>query len=674
MNPEFEFTEHAARNGYALSEVVADGKLRRFPHNDSNGGKAGWQILSNVGEYCIGIVGDWRTGNQIKWSSHDPSKLTSKQRKDFTDRQKALSRKVERERKQRQAEARKKAAEIWKTAKPAPADHPYLIKKQIQPHGLRVTHDGKLIVPVRQSDGTLTSLQFIEPDGEKRFLTGGEIKGSCFSIKGDDRIFLAEGYATSATIHETAGGTVVVVFNAGNLKPVAHAVREKHPQAEIVICADNDAFTDGNPGITKGREAAQAVKAKVVWPMFKDTQGKPTDFNDLATLQGLAEVKRQLGLAGKKGPHKVLRARHYSDLQKQFSAKIDWIYKRHIPRAEPVLIDGREGSGKTTIVLCIVDEILETNPDGVVVWIATEGAVRDTVVKMGEIDRHLVGDRFMIAQKPNGDFIYNLAEKKDQEALAEFLKYLDAPILAVCIDSIRGMTPLRDRDDRIGKVMHQLNSIVCEKHNGTLIYLHHQNKQDGELRDKSTGTTAIPAAVRHRLSIVLMGKTKRVLKCSKSNIDDTTPDLQVMKIGRRLSIFEGESLDEGSLTDQAEIWLSELFDRESEILSTHIYNQGKEQGFSEHVLKKAKKRLGLKSKRDSTNGIWYWTLPIQRLPCPPWHPSIDNLPKELEIQGCQSRVFQECQGQGSQECQECQGSLECQESLVYNSIPKEMVI
>ena len=63
---------------------------------------------------------------------------------------------------------------------------------------------------------------------------------------------MAEGFATAATVHEATGSAVAVAFNANNLKPVAIALRAKFPSLEMVICADDDHLTEGNPGITKG--------------------------------------------------------------------------------------------------------------------------------------------------------------------------------------------------------------------------------------------------------------------------------------------------------------------------------------------------------------------------------------------------------------------------------------
>ena len=47
-------------------------------------------------------------------------------------------------------------------------------------------------------------------------------------------------------------------MNAGNLREVAQALQAS-TLLRLILAADDDAFTDGNPGITKATEAAKAV-------------------------------------------------------------------------------------------------------------------------------------------------------------------------------------------------------------------------------------------------------------------------------------------------------------------------------------------------------------------------------------------------------------------------------
>lgn len=109
-----------------------------------------------------------------------------------------------------------------------------------------------------------------------------------------DRLFICEGYATGASIHEATGHAVAVAFDSGNLKPVAEALRRKYPETKLIICADNDQWTEGNPGTTKAKEAAEAVGAAIVCPSFTDVSTKPTDFNDMVRLSGIESVKSAL--------------------------------------------------------------------------------------------------------------------------------------------------------------------------------------------------------------------------------------------------------------------------------------------------------------------------------------------------------------------------------------------
>src|SRR5262249_15569695 len=188
-----------------------------------------------------------------------------------------------------------KASEIWNAAQLA-TDYPYLTRKGIKTHGARL-HNGSLVIPMRDG-GELHSLQFITPDGQKRFLTGGRGAGCYFSIgtvTESRTLCIAEGYATGATIHEATGYPVAVAFNAGNLEPVARALRKKFPDLRLIICADDDVTTAGNPGLTKATEAARSVGGLVAVPDFGTTRPEgATDFNDMASLFGADAVAKAI--------------------------------------------------------------------------------------------------------------------------------------------------------------------------------------------------------------------------------------------------------------------------------------------------------------------------------------------------------------------------------------------
>ncbi len=137
-------------------------------------------------------------------------------------------------------------------------------------------HKNTLVIPMRDNAGDLHSLQFIDGEGNKRFLSGGR-KHSCYFLIGSptESICIAEGYATAASIHESTGLPVAVAFDAGNLEPVARVLRAKFPEIKIILCADNDTETPGNPGLTKARKAAAVCGGLLAIPPCHG------DFNDL---------------------------------------------------------------------------------------------------------------------------------------------------------------------------------------------------------------------------------------------------------------------------------------------------------------------------------------------------------------------------------------------------------
>lgn len=225
-------------------------------------------------------------------SRREQRELTPAERKVFAKRMDALRRLHETEQRQRQAEAAAASAARWVVAVPA-QDHPYLRAKAVQAHGIRIEAGHTLLVPVRDTEGRMHSLQSIAPDGTKMFMPGGRTKG-CYHAMGkpSGKLVICEGYATGATLHEQTGHAVAVAFNAANLLPVAKALRSKFPCITLVLGADDDWKTEGNPGLTAATEAARAVGGLLARPTFTGLQrgDRDTDFNDLHRLAGAVEV------------------------------------------------------------------------------------------------------------------------------------------------------------------------------------------------------------------------------------------------------------------------------------------------------------------------------------------------------------------------------------------------
>jgi putative DNA primase/helicase len=277
--------------------INANGAIHRFSTNGKRGDDSGWYMLHTDG-VAAGAFGCWRAGLQSNWCAKSDTAMTDAEREAHRQRIRAMQAKREADSLATQQLASQTAAALWQEAAPAPAAHEYLTRKRIKPHGVKF--DGhRLLIPLRDTAGKLHSLQTIAPDGEKRFMPGGRVKGCYHSIGTPAGVLLVcEGYATGASIHDATGDAVAVAFNAGNLEAVALALRTKYPALKIIVAADDDHLTDGNPGMTKATAAALAVCGLVAVPAFPAGRpDKATDFNDLHQLAGAQAVKACLDAA-----------------------------------------------------------------------------------------------------------------------------------------------------------------------------------------------------------------------------------------------------------------------------------------------------------------------------------------------------------------------------------------
>ena len=288
----------------------ADGQLHRYRvEGDRAGSKNGWFVLYSH-PYPFGACGSWKQGSSHTWNGQDGTGLPPATDMGKIKRQiAAAAKKHKREVERRQLAVAEVCRQQWATFPEANECHPYLQTKGVKPHGLK-QKDGSLIIPLRDTSGELFSWQRIGPDGRKMFQKEGRTKGCFHQINdihpGRTTIFIAEGYATAATIYErmpevmdnfvnksllpnASDYAVIVAFNASNLTCVAQAIRAQYKLNPIVIVADNDHRTEGNPGETKAKEAQLLCNAQLIMPTFEPHE-TGTDFNDFFQNQGMVKL------------------------------------------------------------------------------------------------------------------------------------------------------------------------------------------------------------------------------------------------------------------------------------------------------------------------------------------------------------------------------------------------
>lgn len=208
---------------------------------------------------------------------------------------------------------------VWNNTNTRSADagFPYLRDKGIAVPAVlanarinRFKDEDRLVIPMYDRPNHIVNRQAIDANGGKFFLPGGEVGGAYGKIAAPNSdwtggVYLAEGFATAASIHMATGKPVVIAFNAGNLPKVAAKMAQILPKnAPVYIAADNDA---SQTGIKKAAEAAQVLgnRARVVMPEFTEDEiarfqqkhgqdSLPSDYNDLHELRGLDAVQSAL--------------------------------------------------------------------------------------------------------------------------------------------------------------------------------------------------------------------------------------------------------------------------------------------------------------------------------------------------------------------------------------------
>lgn len=268
--------------------IIADGKLHRFRDwLDKPGTKNGWYVFYPDFP-SAGAFGCWRRGISERWSEVNQNICTIVSQR-FASIEKTLA--------DKNPKGQKKANEVWQQAKPANGNHGYLLSKRVKAHGTRYLR-AALLVPVLDITGQLHGIQLIFRDGSKRYTYATDKRGHFFMIgtPRENTICIAEGFATAATIHEVTGNAVAVAFDAGNMLPVAVNIRIFFPDYQLVLCADDDRRIEGNPGLTKARQAAEVVGGLMIYPRFTDQSSNGTDFNDLFNESGAEAVRHCIAL------------------------------------------------------------------------------------------------------------------------------------------------------------------------------------------------------------------------------------------------------------------------------------------------------------------------------------------------------------------------------------------
>ena len=322
----------------APGEIFLDGKIHRFSSGTAGSGghdKPGWYIFFSDG-VPAGRFGCWRSGIEMTWRAEMGREISAAE-------EMAHARRMAEAKVLRDAEAARKhetisavAEKIWTSGAAALPDHPYLKRKGIKTHGARVTGDGRLMIPLYDSSGSITSLQYIDADGGKLYHAGGQTGGKYWMIGTPDQgpVYIAEGFATAATIHEVSARPCAVAYSASNITSVTAALRDRFGvDQELIIVADHDLSGIGQ---RYADQASAKYGARVIIPPILG------DANDY--MQGGHDL---LALLSPPVENWLIPA----DVFCAQPAPITWLIQRWLQKRALIMIHGPSGGGKTFVVL-----------------------------------------------------------------------------------------------------------------------------------------------------------------------------------------------------------------------------------------------------------------------------------------------------------------------------------
>jgi len=266
----------------------ADGQVIRAGTASKPNSKNLWLIVyHDRGLPFVVVAGDWSTGAETKWIADTGETLSEAERRELKRRLADAKQAREIGQASQWEQAATRAAHVWRDSVPADQGHPYLLRKRTQPHSAR-QRGRELVLLLTDFNGKAWSLQTVNEAGDKRLMAGGRKAGNFIVIDGPDypvRILICEGYATGCTLAESdPAALVLAAVDAGNLYAVTTEARKRWPDADIVVCGDDDRQTEGNPGATKARAAAIAAGARYALPEWPPAAPPNlSDFNDLHT-------------------------------------------------------------------------------------------------------------------------------------------------------------------------------------------------------------------------------------------------------------------------------------------------------------------------------------------------------------------------------------------------------
>lgn len=540
-------------NGLVVDFIDTSGELVRVPVSatasnrpDKTNERSGWYVYNQLDADFVCLYGNWRTSLEQKFTSYNTNEMTVAQKRD-------LQVKVEEAQLRREEAKKTKQDEVAlyvkdKFAKAGEVkEHKYLTDKRVENHGLRLTSTNNLMIPlhtiIKSSDtgllvSRIRSLQYIFPDGTKKFASGGEVRGNIFLIGVEhhllptlETLVICEGYATGASIYEATGLPCAVVFSA-NFCLTATTRLRAITNSKFLLALDND--TSG-VGEKCANEVASAVSNCMV--RLPSVIG---DFNDLANAKGEDQVKLEL-------TEQSFGLRKYAIRNLVGNPPpVEWLVDDLIPLGINSVLAGVGGIGKSFLGIDLAMKVAGGGSwlgksvlgRGDALIISAEDSHSEVWRRIAEIDKS--GERF---KTPYDVFIYTVADSgkplillKEDEVTQRAKELLDelkllTNLKLVIFDPIQafiGSSMPISSSNEAGQLWSTFTAGISAQLGVTCISMHHMSKSalnEGEdqsltkMRQNIRGASSIIDGSRQGLVLFNAGKDEAEKVCLEQGVD-----------------------------------------------------------------------------------------------------------------------------------------------------------
>lgn len=318
-----QFSEKLRECGLLLESLpIMDGKIHRCKVEGDRGREASGAYQGYLDGYPNGWIHNFKTDERVKFkyamSASYNTSTTTYNRDKVMEQRKANAQAKERHQRELQEKTTKRLKIEFANALPARDSHPYLESKNISIQNINIKVDtfNNLLIPLRDVNGKVQSLQRIMPNGSKIY---GVIKtaqerqnneeflarknGLFFTqrpLEEHSEFFVCEGFASAMSMSKILGKPSIAAMDCGNLLNVCDELVSKYPHKRITICADNDMKKEVQGKRNAGMEAARACQEKypqisIIYPQIQPSEiEKVSDFNDLVNLRGIEAVRAEV--------------------------------------------------------------------------------------------------------------------------------------------------------------------------------------------------------------------------------------------------------------------------------------------------------------------------------------------------------------------------------------------